>query len=344
MGKNKNQFVTLAVLALVAFFLFGQGTAPSTASVAAGSVAGAGTGTQAVLSLTDTTVTGITTDPYAGGSAQLDVERAIQLNGVITDDDDQGDDPNWVVNPGQPYSIWAWDDQQTTAADGSTIAVSSTEYYGYNETVVAAFSAQDTYQHHMAKSGVVTVTVNNDNGTVNQSGTELDLAANDRTTGVEITLKPPADACAGAPESTLNLLLVGDFNNAAYDLMSINTGVAGAGVPSQFSATSTGYQLFAQDLGITAICDNKLETLFPATAAKWKEKGAHFGKFVFNLTPDVSSLTPVDAAADINFTIVDSQVYFDSTNGTGFQFARETVASADIGQTNTIGEFDVFVS
>jgi len=58
----------------------------------------------------------------------------------------------------------------------------------------------------------------------------------------------------------------------------------------------------------------------------------------------VSSLTPVDAAADINFTIVDSQVYFDSTNGTGFQFARETVASADIGQTNTIGEFDVFVS
>lgn len=256
---------------------------------------------------------------YFAPGVTLDVEGVVQKgSGTLKDSGALATD-TVSVNPGDTLFIAMWAQLQTTAIDGSTSisVVSDANYYGWKGNVVIPFAPTYSFTKALYKETDYSYWVTNPDGQVNASGTQWDMGASETDT-VEITLKGPSSACYGNPyaiNDQVGLDFVIDANTALWTKIEILEGTS-TGMPAPYLGTGD----WSYELPFSSVCGTT-------------------DKKTLNLRGTTGSAAPVSATADINYYIMDPQLYYQEDSGTtpvGFRYSTfDETDQGDLGLPNT---------
>jgi len=340
LGKkdNSNKLVVGILLLLVAIGLTGgnfQQFLPQQAP--AGAITGeerpAETPSEAAIQRTitvDTTTFALHPyDVFSPGSTK-DIEGVVMKGNDVKFDSDALATETVALTPLETYTIYMWNDGQTTDLSGSSISLSSDKYYGYQATITMPFSGEATFPGSFEtdykgnyKASSPSAYVKNPDGTVNSSSNQQDLGAGDVKTFI-LHYDAPNNAAYGAPEAAkygAYLKLACDYNVDLYNSVELTSATyASRTYKVQEAKDYPDYNTAVFDwvgevVGLSGIVDNQALEL--------------------GLTVEVANVEPVDATADITCYLLDPQLWYDSTNGTGFHWGvDDSEANTDVGLAN----------
>lgn len=269
---------------------------------------------------------------YAPGAA-VDVECVVQKDGTTVFDSDAIASESATLEPGATYTLACWDDGQTTDLSGASISLDgSYDWYGYMTTITMPVASEATFPSSdfknadfkgMYKEGAPSsVYVKNPNGEIN-STTQADLSAND-IKNFTFVIQAPNKAAYGDPYAVAagkSLQFACDYNTVGFDDMkgvsAVYDGRTYEMVPStdEPDYNTSVFDVVYDIKGLSGIVNNKELQI------------------VWNV--DVSSQAPTDAGCNFTCYLIDPALYYDSTEGHGFQYdTDDSEDNTDIGYAN----------
>lgn len=268
-------------------------------------------------------------DVFSPG-ATIDIEGVVMEGNDVKFDSDALATETVALTPLKTYTIYMWNDGQTTDLSGSSISLSSDKYYGYQATITMPFSGEATFPGSFEtdykgnyKAASPSAYVKNPDGTVNSSSNQQDLGAGDVKTFI-LHFDAPNNAAYGAPEAAkygAYMKVACDYNVDLYNSVELTSATyAGKTYKVQEAKDYPDYNTAVFDwvgevVGLSGIVDNQALEL--------------------GLTVEVANVEPVDATADITCYLLDPQLWYDSTNGTGFHWGVDnSEANTDVGLAN----------
>ncbi|MHA1835262.1 MAG: hypothetical protein ACTSV7_14905 [Candidatus Baldrarchaeia archaeon] len=268
-------------------------------------------------------------DVFSPG-ATIDIEGVVMKGNDVKFDSDALATETVALTPLGTYTIYMWNDGQTTDLSGSSISLSSSKYYGYQATITMPFSGEATFPGDFDtdyvgnyKASAPSSYIKNPNGTVNSSSNQQDLGSGDVKTFI-LHYDAPNNAAYGAPEAAkygAYLQLACDYNVDLYNSVEMTSAIYDGKTYDVREATNypdyntTIFDWVGEIVGLSGIVDNKALEI--------------------GLTVEVANVEPVDATADITCYLLDPQLWYDSTNGTGFHWGvDDSEANTDVGQSN----------
>jgi len=269
-------------------------------------------------------------DVFSPG-ATIDIEGVVMKGNDVKFDSDNLANETVALRPLETYTIYMWDDGQTTDLSGNSISLDSTyNWYGYQATITMPFSGEATFPGDFEtdyvgnyKQGTPSSYVKNPDGTVNSSSNQQDLGAGDVKTFI-LHFDAPNNAAYGAPEAKkygAYLMLACDYNVDLYNSVEMTSAIYDGKTYEVREATNypdyntAVFDWVGEIVGLSGIVDNKALEI--------------------GLTVEVANVEPADATADITCYLLDPQLWYDSTNGTGFHWGvDDSEANTDVGQDN----------
>ncbi len=175
----------------------------------------------------DTTLSTSTLDSYNPGAGNKDVLTELWLNGNFVGSKD--DQTSFSASPGDKYKMVAFD-------DGSTNADPTYDWYGQIKQGQIGCKGTAQVVFNLAKEGAVSMTVWNEDGSVNGASNEQDITAGE-TISLDLQAKETTDDAAfGAPDSNVNMVACFDYNTSQIESVEVVGGTK-TGVPDTYVGT-----------------------------------------------------------------------------------------------------------
>lgn len=332
--KKQNTLLWIVLIGLVIFGLSGgqlsnlfpTGTTTQQPVAPAPSTS---TGPQQTINVSTTTFALHPYDAFKPG-AVIDIEGVVMKGYDVKFDSDNLVSDTVILRPLETYTIYLWDDGQTTNLAGTTISLDTyNDWYGYQATITMPFSGEATFPGDFQtdykgnyKIGTPSVYAKNPDGTINSSTSKADLSPGQVKTFI-LHYDAPNNAAFGAPQAKdfgAYLKLACDFNEDAYDSVEMTSAIYD-GRSYEVRETSdypdfAKYDWVGEIVGLSSIVNNKsLEIGVTVKAASGGTIDANTGPFTC--------------------VLLDPQLWYDYTNGTGFHWGvDDSEANTDVGGTN----------